>query len=68
MTNLIVKVIMSNFMVPCERFCKKEYTCAIWKPFLFWFESYGQGLKFFKSMSNYKVKNYGTMSKVLSQG
>ena len=59
-----VKVTMSNIKVLCERSCRKEYTCAIWKPCHFWFES------FFKSRSNFKVKvkYYGTMWKVLSQG
>ena len=38
-----VKVTMSIIMVQCERSCHKQYTCAIWKPYLFWQESYGQG-------------------------
>ena len=32
-----------QILVPCERSCHKEYTCAIWNPYLFWFENYGQG-------------------------
>ena len=30
---------------PCEMSCYKEYTksCAIWKPYHFWLENYGQG-------------------------
>ena len=47
-SNFKVKVTRSNFMVPCERSCHKEYTCAIWKPYHFWFESYGQGWSFLK--------------------
>ena len=35
-------------MGQCERSCHKEYTCAIWKPYLFWFESYDQGYSFSK--------------------
>ena len=31
---------------PCEMSCHKEYTCAIWKLYHFWFECYGQGLNF----------------------
>ena len=33
----------SYIMLPRERSCHKEYTFAIWKPYLFWWESYGQG-------------------------
>ena len=32
----------SKFMVPRERSCNKECTCEIWKPHLFWHESYSQ--------------------------
>ena len=32
-----------KIMVPCERYCHKEYTYEIWKLYLQWFESYGQG-------------------------
>ena len=35
-------------MVTWGRSCHKEYTYAIWKPDLFWFESYGQGYSFSK--------------------
>ena len=43
-SNFKVNVIMSKFIVSCERSCHKEYTCVIWKPsYHFWFESYGQG-------------------------
>ena len=55
-------------MVPCERSCHKEYTHAIWKPYQFWFESNGQGKSFSKVGQGHKVKNYGTLLKVLSQG
>ena len=34
-SNFKVKVMRSKIMVPCERSCHKEYTCAIWKPYLF---------------------------------
>ena len=59
MSNFKVKVTMSKKMVPCERSGHKEYTCAIWKPYHFWFESYGLGLNFFKSRSNFKVRSQG---------
>ena len=35
-SNFKVKVTRSKIMVPCERSCHKEYTCAIWKPYRFW--------------------------------
>ena len=60
-----VKVTRSKIMVPCERSCHKKNTCAIWKPYLFWIESYGQGQT---SRSRSQGQNYGTMWKVLSQG
>ena len=34
-SNFKVKVTRSKIMVPCERSCYKEYTCAIWKPYHF---------------------------------
>ena len=43
-----VKVTRLKIMVWCEKSCHKEYTCEIWKPYLFWFESYGQGSSFSK--------------------
>ena len=47
----------SNLLVPYERSCHKEYRCAKWKPYLFWFESYSQGSSLlFQSRSNVKVK------------
>ena len=33
-SNFKVKVTRSKIMVPCEKSCHKEYTCAIWKPHL----------------------------------
>ena len=30
-------------MVPAGRSCHKKYTCEIWKPYLFWCKSCGQG-------------------------
>ena len=53
-SNFKVKVTRSKIMVPRDRSSHMEYTCAICKPYFFWFESYGQG--FFKSRSNFKVK------------
>ena len=35
-SNFKVKVTRSKIMVPCESSCHKEYTCAIWKPYLLW--------------------------------
>ena len=120
-SNFKVKVTRSKMFVPHERSCHKEYTCEKWKPYLYWFISYDQGLIFSKggqtSMSRsqgkklwhqvkglvsrnthvqyeshissglkevakvkafqkldklqsqgHKVKNYGMMWKVLSQG
>ena len=37
-----VKVTRSKIMVPYERSCHKEYKCAVWKRYHFWFESYGK--------------------------
>ena len=54
----------SKIMIPCDWSCHKKYACALGKPYHFLFESYDQG----KSCSNFKVKNYGSMWKVLSQG
>ena len=42
--------------VPCDRSCHKEYTCAMLKPYRFWFESNAKVKVFFKSRSNFKVK------------
>jgi hypothetical protein len=38
-----VKVMESN-----ERYCQKEYTCEIWKPYHLTIKSYDQGLRFWK--------------------
>ena len=38
-----LKVTRSKFLVPMERSCHKECTYIIWKPYLFWLGSYGQG-------------------------
>ena len=38
-----VKVTRSTILVPIERSCHKEYSYVIWKPYLFWLGSYGQG-------------------------
>ena len=63
-SNVKVKVTRSKILVPTERSCDKECTYVIWKPYLFWLGSYGQGLKFFKSRSNVsRVKV--TRSKIL---
>ena len=35
-SNFKVKVTRSKIIVPCERPCRMEYTCAILKPYLFW--------------------------------
>ena len=36
-SNFKVKVTRSKIMVPCERSCHKQYTCAIWKLYHDWF-------------------------------
>ena len=46
-------------MVPYERSCHKEYTCAIWKPYYFWFESYGQGYSFSKVGQTSRSRSQG---------
>ena len=50
-SNFKVKVTRSKIIVPCESSCHKEYTCAIWKPYLFWFVSYGQDKSFFQTLT-----------------
>ena len=45
-SNFKVKVTRSKFMVPSERSCHKQYTCAIWKLYLLRQESSGQGQSF----------------------
>ena len=45
-SNFKVKVTRSKFMVPIERSCYKECAYEIWKPYLFWLGSYGQGKSF----------------------
>ena len=42
-SNVKVKVTRSKILVPIERSCHKECTYVIWKPYLFWLGSYGQG-------------------------
>ena len=32
-----------KIIVRGERSCNKECICGIWKPYLYWFRSYGQG-------------------------
>ena len=58
-SNFKVKVTRSKIMVPCERSCHKEYKCAIWKPYLFWFESYGQGESFSKVGQTSRSRSQG---------
>ena len=41
--------------VLCERSCHKEYTCAVWKPYLMVWKLWPR-LKFLKRRSNFKVK------------
>ena len=50
-------------MVPCERSCHKEYRCAYESPIT-------SGLNVMAKVKflNFKVKQNGTMTKVLSQG
>ena len=40
---LNVKITRSKIMVRCEIFYQKEYTCEVWKPYVFWIKSYDQG-------------------------
>ena len=47
------KVTRSNIMVPCERYCHKEYT---WNSYLFCLWKLWPGFKIFKSRSNFQVK------------
>ena len=42
-SNFKVKVTRSKMTVPCEMFCHKKYSCAMWKPHHFWYKSYAQG-------------------------
>ena len=42
-SNVKVKVTRSKILVPMERSYHKECTYVIWKPWLFWLGSYGQG-------------------------
>ena len=51
-----VKFIRSEIMVWSERSCHKEYTCEIWKTYLFTVHNLWPRLKFLKSRSNFKVK------------
>ena len=46
-------------MAPWERSGQKEYTCEIWKPYLFWFESYGQGWSFSKVGQTSRSRSQG---------
>ena len=58
-SNFKVNVTRSKLIVPRERCCHKEYTCAIWKPHLFWFESYGQGWSFSKVGQTSRSRSQG---------
>ena len=42
-SNFKVKVTSAKILVPMERSCHKECTYVIWKPYIFWLGSYGQG-------------------------
>ena len=53
------KVTRSKIIVSYERSCPKEYTCAIWKSYQFWFESYGQGYRvFFQKQVKLQVQSH----------
>ena len=55
-------------IVPCERYCHKEYTCTIWKTLSLLVWKLWARLEFFKNRENFTVKSYGTVCKILSQG
>ena len=54
-----VKVTMSKLLEPMERFCHKECTYEIWKPYLFWLGSYGQGYSFLKVGQTSRSRSLG---------
>ena len=54
-----VKVTRSKIMLWCERFCHKEYTCEIWKPYLSWFINYDQGESFWKVGQHSRSRSLG---------
>ena len=54
----------SELMVPSERSCHKQYTCAIWKPHLLLLESYGQDLKFLNVHTHTSTPKVGLWQKL----
>ena len=58
-SNVKVKVTRSKILVPMERSCHKECTYEIWKPYLFWLGSYGQGLSFLKVGQTSRSRSQG---------
>ena len=67
-SNFKVEVMWSKFFVPTDRPYHMEYTCEIWKPYLFWLKSFGPGKSFSKVGQTSRLRSRGQKSLYRQKG